>query len=211
MSGNGVAPDDLIAEKRLWEVFARSLRLPMSRFNGWATALSGVCFSLDAFLSRENYIITAEFVRTFASLGLTVAFSVLAFLVAGFTVFTTMTERSLFMSKAVVRDPQSGLSFLKRDMFLVMRFYGYLIGYIALCAIAIFMSRKGGVAYLVGELFEGDAVRVWLVSIAYVVLSVTTIFIVLQVKSFVFNVYHLVMSSILWGFKKPKNGDGGRQ
>ncbi|MBT2119832.1 hypothetical protein KK141_22540 [Dyella sp. LX-66] len=210
MSDNELPPEDLISEKRMGQVFLKSLRLQPSKFNLIVTLLSFVGFLVDGFLSKSNYVLMADFVRSFTALGLNVAFSVLAFLIAGFTVFATMTERSLFMAKAIMRDPESGLSFLKRDMFLVMRFFGYLLAYIFICLAFLLFSRKGGVIYSIIKMADlGDDVRQWFVVFAYVAFSTISVFVILQVKSFIFNVYHLVMSSILWGFKNPQKKGGG--
>lgn len=200
-----VAPDDLIAEKGMWEIFICSLRLAPSRFNIWSTCIAFVIFSLDAFVSLKNYQVMADFVRELSRIGLTTGFSVIAFFIAGFSVFASMTEKSLFMTKAVIRDEESGLSFLKRDMFSIMGFFGYLLGYLGLCLLVIILSRKLGLVASLTVFFGfNDLAKSLIVSFAYILLGSASVFILFQVKSFIFNVYHLMMSSILWGFKGPK-------
>lgn len=185
-------------------VFIASFRLSPSRFNLWATSCSVLVLSLDAWVSLKNYQVTADLVRELLRIGLASGFAVIAFFVAGFSVFVSMTEKSLFMTKAVVLDEESGLSFLKRDMFSIMGFFGYLLGYLGVCLLGIFLSRKLGLISSLAVFFNfGEFAKELVVGFSYVFLGSTSIFILLQIKSFIFNVYHLMMSSILWGFKDP--------
>lgn len=200
---DSVDPDDLIAEKRLWDVLKQSSRLKISRFNIWVTGISALIFSLDAVFGRKHIEINADFVREFSKIGIATGFSVIAFLVSGFAVFVSMTDKSLFSEKAITKDEDSGLSFLKRDMFAIMAFYGHLIAYICACVLIAFLSRKGGFGHSLAQVVGGDLIREILVGMAYVFIGTFTVFIILQLKSFIFNTYHLLMSSIYWQFKKP--------
>ena len=138
-------------------------------------------------------------VREFSVMAVGITTTVLGFLLAGFTIFATISQPDMLVAMSQHREQKSGLSFLKYNFFIFMRVFIYYMAYAVFCIFILIFAIKGGVIhYLVNISPISHEIIEWLVGLSYVVLYGGMFFLLMQLKSFIYNVYHSVMTAIRW-------------
>lgn len=208
------AKKDIFKEKSLLDAY-RKIRLirPRSHFNSIATVACIVVIGIFVFCdtSAPKELVTR--LGKLASDGITFSTTILGFLVAGFTVFATITKPELFTYMAVRKHTDSGLSYLKYNFFLFLNVF---IVYLLFAAISL----------AIRVLYDGDGLNMasWLGSfsvapeevskdvskILYIFLLGLFIQALLLLKSFVFNTYHVVMTAIRWELENESKAEPRR-
>lgn len=192
-------PKDLTKEKRLWDIYIASKRIPFSRFNAITTAFVFILLLANSWFTTQPVEETIELVRDLSRTGLAVALSTLGFLLAGFTIFATVTQPSLSLRMAEIAHPDSGLSYLKHNYFVFLRVFIYYLLFSIFCLFIIMFGHKGGlIPLLVSYSPYPEQVKFAVVKASYVLLFTGYYFLVMQLKSFIFNIYHSVMTSLRW-------------
>jgi hypothetical protein len=199
MLSNEYPPSDLTKEKNLWQIYLASRRIPSTIFNRFFLIISAILISLDIFLSdlKLDYILSE--IKQWASLGFQAGLTTLGFLIAGFTIFATISKPSLSIAMAQIENKKFGISHLKKNYFVFMRVFIYYIVFCFFCLFLLFFAKKDGVLFLFLELFpSSNSLKDVGFRLTLVILLVFHVFILLQLKSFVFNTYHSVMTSLRW-------------
>ena len=101
---------------------------------------------------------------------------------------------------------ESGLSWFKYNFFVFMRVFIYYLVFAALCLFVIlFCDASSGIARVTDLSPEPAFTKTTLVRAAFVMIGTGLYFIVIQLKSFVFNVYHVVATWVRWEAENPEN------
>jgi hypothetical protein len=199
MVSPGFKADDLTSEKKLWDVYIASRRIPLSRFNFITTTIVFFLLVVNSWLTTQPINETINVVRQLADAGLSVTLSTLGFLLAGFTIFATVSQPSLSLRMAEISHPKSGLSYLKHNYFIFLRVFIYYLIFSIFCLCIIMFGHKGGlISLLVSYSPSPDKVQFTVVKISYVIILTGYYFLIMQLKSFIFNIYHAVMTSLRW-------------
>ncbi|MET0012589.1 MAG: hypothetical protein ABW088_02940 [Sedimenticola sp.] len=199
MTDNSFDAKDLLSEKKLWDVYVKSRCIPYSRFNVITTFIVFAALSVNALITTQPIVDTIDVVRTYSDSGLSVSLSTLGFLLAGFTIFATVSQPSLSLRMAEITRKDSGLSYLKHNYFVFLRVFIFYLAFAIFCLMVITFGHKGGlVPVLVSMTPYPDLVKFTVVKISYVVLFTGYYFLIMQLKSFIFNIYHAVMTSLRW-------------
>lgn len=188
--------DDLISETTLWDIWRGSLRIQFSRFNKIAIFIALAFLCIDAIFSDAAPML--DLVRASAKDGVVLGLSVLSLLLSGFAVFATISQPTMLLSMAA-ESHESGLSFLKYNFFVFMRVFCLLIAFTALCLVLMIAGRYNGIgSHLVRFFGNENLFRDLVVKSSYVFLFLGYVIVLLQIKSFVFNIYYSVMTSLRW-------------
>lgn len=199
MSNEDISPRSLTKEKRLWDIYILSRRIKATPFNFLSTTAVFAALSIQCITTRQSLAETLEIVRKFSETGLQVSITVLGFLIAGFTIFSTVSQPALLIRMSETRHQETGLSWLKYNFFIFMRVFFYYIFYSATCSIFIMFGQKNGLAStLVRSSPHAKELEFLLINFAYIFIFTGLFFLIMQLKSFTFNVYHSVMTSIRW-------------
>lgn len=199
MNSKDLDPKDILKEKRLWDIYISSRRIPYSRFNTVTTFIIFLLLIVSAWCCNAPTGEQITTIREFAELGLILSLTTIGFLLAGFTIFASVSQPSLLASMACVRHPDSGLSYLKHNFFVFMRVFIYYLVFAALCVIIVIFGHKNGlISILVHHSPHPEKLKFLVVNISYVALFTFYYFLIMQLKSFIFNIYHSVMTSIRW-------------
>lgn len=191
--------NELTREKKLWDIYLASRRIPFSRFNIISTLIVFLLLVMNAVLSTESMIETTKFVRDMAASGFSISLSTLGFLLAGFTIFATVSQPSLSLSMAKIKNETSGLSFLKHNYFVFLRVFFYYIVFCVFSLLVVIFGHSGGLVSTIINLTPNpDCVKFVVVKASYVLLFTGYYFLIMQLKSFIFNIYHSVMTSLRW-------------
>lgn len=192
-------PSELTKEKKLWDIYIASRKIPSSIFNTLTTLLVFIILIVNSWLTTQPIDEMISMTRDLSSTGLAVTLSTLGFLLAGFTIFATISQPSLSIAMAGIEHPKSGLSYLKHNYFIFLRVFIYYLVFAVFCLIIIMFGHKGG---LLSLLIEHSAcpsgLKVMIVKASYIMILTGYYFLIMQLKSFVFNIYHSVMTSLRW-------------
>ena len=201
MNSDEFLPEDLLKEKRLWHIYLASRSIPHSRFNIISTLIVSLCITASACLSPQPVDKTIEIIRYFSSMGLSLSLNILGFLLAGFTIFATVSQPNLLLGMAEMKHPESGLSWLKHNFFIFMRVFIYYLAFAVFCLFIIIFGHPGGLLTLLTLVSlspYNECIKFLVVKLCYIVLFTGYFFLILQLKSFIFNIYHSVMTSLRW-------------
>lgn len=199
MSDSEFSPKELTSEKKLWDIYLASRNIPFSRFNVVSTLMVFILLMVNAAITTEPLKDTTNLVREMAANGFSISLSTLGFILAGFTIFATVSQPNLSLSMAAIKNDDSGLSFLKHNYFVFLRVFIY---YIVFCvfslSIVVFGQSGGLISTIVNLAPNTEIIKYMIVKFAYVILFTGYYFLIMQLKSFIFNIYHSVMTSLRW-------------
>lgn len=206
-----VSSEELLAEKNLRAVFWAARRLSVSRFNQGCTAVTILLLGAYAWLTPEDGHAIAEKVRGLADYGFGFATSILSFLIAGFTIYVTITKTELLLFLSSKRHEESGLPWIKHSTFLFLRVMAVYVLFCLLCVgVKLFGGLGGALSLLLDwSLSDPQASKRWIAKIGFVVVGAGLVHILLLLQSFIFNIYHMAMLSICWEREQasdPKDG-----
>ncbi len=201
---------DLLKEKSLWGVYWHALRIRRSRRNIIIAGLFLVAiFVLTAWNSKAPDLATQLY--SVATVALSSTVSLLGFLIAGFSFFATVSDKKLFCRMAEITHPESGLSYLKYNLFIFMKVFAeFLMVCILSLALVVILQPSSAVresiAPLVSELDWPAPLRIaWpfgstMFALALGVFVAIFVYVLLELGSFIFNVHHVVMTNVSWEF-----------
>lgn len=113
----------LLKEKNLWDMYrlAWKLKLP------WGALAPSILLTITlmtfSILTIENSINLASQARQVIDLGITLTSTILGFLIAGFTIFASLTNPKLFIAMANIQDKESTLDWLKKTFVTFMHVF----------------------------------------------------------------------------------------
>jgi hypothetical protein len=199
MNDDDLSPSSFTKEKSLWAVYKQARRIPTNRFNAVTTVLVFVACFVTCWLSPQDISDTVRFVREIATLGFNASLTVLGFLVAGFTIFATISNPNMLVRMGIMRHPESGLSWLKHTFFVLIRVFIYYLVYTVLCFLVIIFGVKNGLVSVLIEFSPNPvSIKFLVAKIIFVILISGQYFLLMQLKSFIYNVYHSVMAALRW-------------
>jgi hypothetical protein len=194
-----LSPKALLEEKSLLQIYKKSRRIPFNSFNFWSTTIVVVMVAIQYCLLDISITEKLRVVREFSVMAVGITTTVLGFLLAGFTIFATISQPDMLVAMSQHREQKSGLSFLKYNFFIFIRVFIYYMAYAVFCVFILIFAIKGGVIhYLVKISPISHEIIEWLVGFSYVALYGGMFFLLMQLKSFIYNVYHSVMTAIRW-------------
>ncbi len=200
--------NDLLVEKNLWSIYWAARKIPSTKFNVITTWLFFLLTVFQVIVFPQSIESQVEYVRKYSEFGFNAALTTMGFLVAGFTIFATLSDPELFIAMGKSRHRVSNLSWLKHNFFLFIRVFVYFAVFIVFCLlIMVFGSKSGLVSSLLSMFDEAVNLRILVAGTAYVVLMTGFYFILMQLKSFIFNMHHAVMTSLKWKWDRKDKPD----
>lgn len=199
---------DILTEATLWEIYRKSPRLWTNKFNTVvvaATALLLTVFSImhaapPAWASYLKDYSLHDTLLNWASLGFTYTATMLAFLLAGFTILGTITKPSLLVKLAEITHPGTKLSELKYTFFVFINVFIQYLAFLATTTAILLFGTKNGPFVLVGELIKVHAGALAFNVIqhaALVIIGTWFVLLILKLKSFIYNTYQMVVLAIV--------------
>lgn len=199
MNNDDLSAKALTEEKSLLAVYLRARRIPFNSFNLWATIVVVILVIAQYCVLGISLDEKLKIVREFSSAAIGIVVSVLGFLLAGFTIFATISQPDMLVAMSRHRHEDSGLSYLKNNFFIFMRIFIYYLVYTVACLLIMVFGVKGGLLNKLVDLSPiACHIKEWLVGVAYTFLYGGMFFLLMQLKSFIYNVYQSVMTAIRW-------------
>ena len=161
-------------------------------------SFGGIVSDINLFGGKGLGEAIVTLVRSLCSTGLSFASSMIAFIIAGFTIFATVTKPSLFISLANIQHPDYEISRLKYVFFTFMMTFWHFIVFTLICSIIVFLFPQGAPATkLIGYLLSDyPLVRGVLIYMALGTVTSYMIYLVFEIKYFVWNIYQAVLLSV---------------
>lgn len=192
---------DLTSEKSLWEVYKLSRRILPSKFQVIFVLISFIALASNSFfLSSDQGVILAD-LRKWSEMGFSFSITILGFLIAGFTIFATLSKPKMMLAMMDHTNKETGLPTLKYNFFAFMKVFIAYISFLVLYALIVIFGQAGGfISNVVGYLPNGDCVKSIMINILYATVGSSFIYLLLLLKSFVFNIYAIVMNMLRWEY-----------
>lgn len=197
--GYNFDPNELTKEKTLWDVYLLSRRIRSSRFNTIATIITIIVLSIYSFYFQSDIASLLGETRMLANLTLNLSATILGFLIAGFTIFATLSKPRMLLKMMEVVHKPTGMKFLKYNFVAFMRIFIYYLAIMSISIVMVLVGNKNGMAYRYAMCFpEGIMISCNLIKIAYVIIGTSLTLMVLLLKTFIFNIYSIVMNQLRW-------------
>jgi hypothetical protein len=201
MSGSSKIIEELFAEKSLLQVYRHSWSYSENNFDKYIRLVAAVILvaaSLITSLSDADLFPAAsKSIASWLNLGFSYATAILGFLVAGFTIFSTMTRTEVFIALAQKTHDTLGVSQLKFIFFSFLRVFILHIALLFVCAVVTMLKDSASIylSLLHSErmtvLIKKTAVLVLLPVVGYLFVST-----LLHLKTFVWNLYQSIIVAV---------------
>ncbi|QJQ94824.1 MULTISPECIES: hypothetical protein [Halomonadaceae] len=192
---------DLTSEKSLWDVYKLSRRILPGKFQVFVVLGSVALLIANAmFFAREESVLLAD-VRKWSEMGFEFAITTLGFLIAGFTIFATLSKPKMMLAMMGHINKETGLPTLKYNFFAFMKvFIAYIAFSLVYLLIVLFGQQGGLVSNVVSVLPHSDCIRMILIKTSYAIIGGSFVYLLMLLKSFVFNIYAIVMNFLRWEY-----------
>ncbi len=202
-------PEKLTSEKKLWDVYLLSRKIKISNFNFYFCVAVFIGLMINAHYI-DNHSIIIQDIRSFVSFGFTFSITTLGLLIAGFTIFATLAKPEMLLRMMEHKNEKTQIETLKYNFIVFMRvFIHYLItSFIYLFMFFIFGQQSQGVMNKVVHLISIDFLSPYcILNFIYSFTGMTLIYLLLLLKSFIFNIYAIIMAMLRWEYYVQQQGD----
>lgn len=217
-------PEEITKDRDLLDIYLHSRKLPKGRLSKYffdpVTFFVFTILSIYAFSSPQSTNQLANQVRDWADFGFGFSIGIMGFLIAGFSIFATVSKPNLFINMATIIEKRSKLSYLKYIFYGFMNVFIIYLGFAFLCIlIKLFASESGILSILLSYIYENKPNNFSILSLTLDlattkrilagsgIVSVGTwmFYLLVILQSFIFNIYYAVMTSIRWEIEFEEN------
>lgn len=192
---------DLTSEKSLWDVYKLSRRILPSKFQVIFLLLIMLALGLNAFVLVDDEAIILGDARKWSEFGFNFSITTLGFLIAGFTIFATLSKPKMMLAMMDHINKETGLPTLKYNFFTFMKvFIAYIAISIFYLLVMILGQADGFIANVVSLFPNENFIKSILIKTAYTLIGSSFVYLLLLLKSFVFNIYAIVMNFLRWEY-----------
>ena len=198
---------DITKEKNLFQVYLEARKIGSSRLNVIVALLVLLVVVLISIFDHLLYlgIFTSEFtlkaIKQVADIGFALTTAILGFLIAGFSIFASTTPRKVFAVLAQLSHKKTNLSELKFIFFNFLLVFIHYLHFLGLC-IAIKLVLPLVIKTIsVLEISPSICISaIWWGFVAFFAIAVAwLIYLIMLLKSFVWNIYQTVLVRIVGG------------
>lgn len=192
---------DLTSEKSLWDVYKLSRRILPSKFQVIFLLLIMLALGLNAFVLVDDEVVVLGDVRKWSEFGFNFSITTLGFLIAGFTIFATLSKPKMMLAMMEHINKKTGLPTLKYNFFTFMKvFIAYIAISIFYLLVMILGQADGFIANVVALFPNENCIKSILIKTAYTLIGSSFVYLLLLLKSVVFNIYAIVMNFLRWEY-----------
>jgi hypothetical protein len=203
MDNRGWWQERLFADRSLLQIFLKSRGSYETPFNFILLMVIAILSATIgfAYLIEGQGVIprseVAETVRAWTALGVTLSTTVLGFLIAGFTIFATISNPRLFANMAQIWNKK--VKNTTQLEYAIRPFINCFVNYITYASASVFLAMlaaKGGIVARVIVSIIQDQYMSYLFVIFFSVYLTWTVALLLKLKSFVWNIHQTMMLCI---------------
>ena len=173
--------------------FKSSQVIPVSSCNKWVSrTVALIAFINGYFLTSQQLY---EVLTTTSGSLFGILITTLGFLVAGYTIFCTVIPIDLQKQMSSSFDKDTGLSYFNLFHFLFLRVFFYFVVFSGFLFLVNFFQGSTGLIFL---LIENHCFFFMINLIGYTFIAGMTIFILMELMSFIFNIFESVRTTLYW-------------
>ena len=204
------------SDKGFFSIFINSVSVvgrPIDLFVFVILFISSAAGSIFVSLVYDKIILISRVVdisRQIATYGGNVSVCILGFLITGFSIFATMIKPKLFHALAKFRIKGRRISEFKFVFYNFLYIFANYIIYLLICSCCIIFMAKGSPVWYAGIIFYRTN-RVFVDAFGSLFLSFLvayTVYIVLLLRGFVWNLYQSILFAIFAAEPDANNGGG---
>ncbi|CAI0926102.1 hypothetical protein [Serratia marcescens] len=200
--------DDFTKEKSLWELYKLANRISMSKFHIFIISVSTILLIVNSVFIDKNPAHHLTELRSWASLGFNFTIATLGSLIAGFTIFATLSKPEMMIAMMGHINKKTNMPTLKYNFMAFMKVFISFIFFTFIYLMIMMFGQPNGLISSFVKLFpHADLIKRIIVIYAYVVTGCSLIYLLLTLKTFIFNIYAIVMNSIRWEYEISKKKD----
>lgn len=194
--------NDLSAEKNFFAVISVSWRDVGDKKDAYfSVAALIICIAISLFIYnkypyRLNAPLASALVVQWSAMGISLSSSILGFIIAGFSIFSTMTDRKLFQILSKIKKKDRNISEFKFVFYNFLYVFAHYLAYLLMCIIVLLLASKGSPVWrLAKDAYPNSNVDLCAVILCSVV-GVYTVHVVLVLKTFIWNLYQSILFAI---------------
>ena len=196
---------ELTSEKSLWDIYWLSRTIKPSKFQFLSVTTVMIALAVNAFLLETDTTIILEDTRKWASSGFSFSITTLGFLIAGFTIFATLSKPEMMLAMMSHRNEKTNLPTLKYNFFTFMKvFIMYILFSVLYLSIELFGQKGGLLSNLLTLMPYTTCLKITLVKVVYIIVGSSFFYLLLLLKTFVFNIYTITMNFLRWEYRQIK-------
>ena len=200
--------NELTKEKSLWDVYKLSLRISSNKIQKSLLIITLLFLYANAFFLQDEVSILLKDTREWALMGFSFSITTLGFLITGFTIFATLSKPDMMLAMMDHFNEKIGMPTLKYNLISFMKvFIGYIVLSIVYLTIIIFGQEGGLISNLFAKYSSILTFKDCVIKTFYMLIGTSFMYLLLLLKSFVFNIYSTIMGFLRWEYvqkeKKP--------
>jgi hypothetical protein len=192
--------EDLLEEKSLLDVYRIARLTPPNPLNVAVTLVVFFGCCVYVVVAGEHQIPVLGLLRAVSSDAIAFTTSILGFLVAGFTIFVTTNPQVFYLMARHEKDT-TRVSYLKHNLALFLLVFIHYLTFTVLCVtLRVFFASNGPAAFFLATVPVAAKTLATIkdvgIAVTFVVFVTWLFYLLMLLKSFIFNVYHIVMTGI---------------
>lgn len=196
---NKIVAADITKEKNLWDVYLLCRKISISTPHLCIMLAAIIFLIINSFVIEENLSHLLSDIRNWSTVGFNFAVTTLGFLIAGFTIFATLSKPDMFLTMMAIPHRETKMPTLKYNFMAFMKVFISFIACTFIYLFVILFCQTNGIAGNVIQLLPyNEEIKSIVIKTTYCIIGVSLIYLVLVVKTFIFNIYAIVMHSIRW-------------
>tara|TARA_R110001583_G_scaffold194778_2_gene366963 strand:+ start:2568 stop:3203 length:636 start_codon:yes stop_codon:yes gene_type:complete len=194
--------NELTKENNFFELYKLTRKIPTSKDNLYIYWSVLVFFVLISITTVTEYTNELEILKAATKDLINWSISILGFVLAGYSIFASLTDKSLQLLLAGKVHKDTNINRLKHTHGLFIKVLIDLIILIFVCYfLKILFVDRNIIDSIVSKTLTPEQLALWL-SIINAIVDSLFVYMLLLCKSFVYNVYHIIMITTRWEYEK---------
>ncbi len=196
---NKIDGEEITKEKNLWDVYKLCRKITVSPFHSCIILTASIFLLCNSLFLEKNIGHLLSDIRNWSLIGFNFAVTTLGFLIAGFTIFATLSKPDMFLTMMAIPHEQTNMPTLKYNFMAFMKVFISFIAFTLIYLIIILFGQENGIASKIFKILPySNEITKCTIQVTYWLIGISLIYLVLVVKTFIFNIYAIIMNSIRW-------------
>lgn len=195
--------NELTKEKGLWDIYRSSRKIKSSKVQIVFIILIMILLAINAFYLEDDIGVILKDTRSWASTGFSFSITTLGFLIAGFTIFATLSRPEMMLAMMEHTNKETGLPTLKYNFFTFMNIFICYIALSLLYLLIMILGQSGGFLPNIINLSPRDLhIKECVIKVGYIIVGSGFVYLLFLLKTFIFNIYAVVMNFLRWEYNE---------
>ncbi|WP_406643014.1 hypothetical protein [Pectobacterium brasiliense] len=197
-----IAGKEITKEKSLWQVALLAKKITMSKLHVTIILATAMLLGINSFMSGSKTYQLLLDIRIWSNFGFNFTITTLGFLIAGFTIFATLSKPDMMIAMMLHKNAEANIPTLKYNFMAFMKvFISFIICAFIYLFVILFGQANGLIGNIVKTLPYSVVIKLYGAKLIYIIIGTSLIYLVLAIKTFIYNVYAIVMTSIRWEYE----------